>query len=125
MKTSPNRGEGVLELIVTIAFWGLIFWGVTSLFGDHSSSNSSGYSSGGYYDDYGYEEEEYYSEPENPDSSGTGHSAGFEWAEENDVDSCDGNSQSFIEGCEEYIEQRDEYEYQEYQDEYDEYYDRY
>jgi hypothetical protein len=40
-------------------------------------------------------------EPENPYSAGTGHSAGFEWAESNVVDSCGGNSQSFVEGCEE------------------------
>lgn len=38
----------------------------------------------------------------------SGHKAGFEWAEENDisdVDDCGGNSQSFIEGCEAYVEE--------------------
>lgn len=36
----------------------------------------------------------------------SGHDAGYEWAEENDIDSiynCDGNSSSFNEGCEEYV----------------------
>jgi hypothetical protein len=48
-------------------------------------------------------------EPENPYSVETGHYAGFEWAESNGVGSCDGNSQSFIEGCEEYLRQRTKY----------------
>ena len=36
----------------------------------------------------------------------SGHEAGYEWAEENDISDtydCDGNSQSFIEGCESYV----------------------
>lgn len=60
-------------------------------------------------------------EPENPySSSEEGHNAGFEWAEENDVESCDGNSESFIEGCEEYLSQKEGAEEVE---EYDESYD--
>lgn len=38
----------------------------------------------------------------------SGHEAGYEWAEENDIDDpddCGGNSQSFIEGCREYAEE--------------------
>lgn len=49
-------------------------------------------------------------EPENPYSPGSGHYAGFEWAEQNDPASCGGNSYSFIEGCEEYQEQSAAYE---------------
>lgn len=49
-------------------------------------------------------------EPENPYSAGSGHYAGFEWAEKNDAGSCGGNSPSFIEGCEEYQEQLAAYE---------------
>ena len=41
----------------------------------------------------------------NPYLSGTGHYAGYEWAYRNDVTSCGGNSDSFIEGCEEYLYQ--------------------
>lgn len=49
-------------------------------------------------------------EPENPYSEGTGHYAGFAWAEEKGAASCGGNSDSFIEGCEEYLRQVHEYE---------------
>lgn len=40
----------------------------------------------------------------NPYSSGTGHYAGYEWAEETGG-SCTGKSESFNEGCEEYYRQ--------------------
>lgn len=39
--------------------------------------------------------------------SGEGHDAGRQWAEDNDVDSCGGNSSSFIAGCEEYLEEKE------------------
>ena len=61
-------------------------------------SNSNNYSS------YEEDEEQGY-DTGNPYSSGTGHYAGYEWAEEKGVSSCGGNSQSFIEGCEEYLRQ--------------------
>lgn len=38
----------------------------------------------------------------------SGHEAGYEWAEENDIDDtydCDGNSNSFVEGCEAYVDE--------------------
>jgi len=47
-------------------------------------------------------------EPENPFDEGSGHYAGFEWAE-NNGGSCDGNSQSLTEGCEEYERQQAKY----------------
>lgn len=37
-----------------------------------------------------------------------GHEAGYEWAEENDISDegdCDGNSESFNEGCRAYVEE--------------------
>ena len=40
-------------------------------------------------------------EIENPYSEGTGHYAGYEWAERTGG-SCNGNSTSFNEGCEEF-----------------------
>jgi hypothetical protein len=40
-------------------------------------------------------------EPGNPYTEGTGHYAGYEWAESNGSASCSGSSQSFNEGCEE------------------------
>lgn len=39
----------------------------------------------------------------------SGHEAGYEWAEENDITDeldCGGNSQSFIEGCIAYVEEQ-------------------
>lgn len=41
----------------------------------------------------------------------SGHEAGYAWAEENDITNpsdCDGNSQSFIEGCEQWAEEQQE-----------------
>jgi len=48
-------------------------------------------------------------EPENPYSEGTGHYAGYKWAEENGGN-CNTHSPSFNEGCEEYEEQEARYE---------------
>ena len=49
-------------------------------------------------------------EPQNPYDEGSGHYAGYEWAETNNPGTCGGRSQSFIEGCEEYQQQESEYE---------------
>lgn len=41
----------------------------------------------------------------------SGHEAGYQWAEDNDIDDpddCGGNSQSFIEGCQAYAEEQQE-----------------
>lgn len=41
----------------------------------------------------------------------SGHEAGYEWAEDNDIDDpdkCDGNSDSFIEGCRSYAEEQED-----------------
>ena len=46
--------------------------------------------------------------PQNPYNDGGGHDAGFKWAEENGGD-CDGNSESFNEGCAEFVRQLEEY----------------
>jgi hypothetical protein len=82
----------------------IVIGGVWLFSGDNSSDNS----------DYEYGDSMYgeqdcsYLEPENPFSDG-GHYAGFEWAQTNEVDSCGGNSDSFIEGCEEYLSQVEAY----------------
>lgn len=47
--------------------------------------------------------------PENPYEEGSGHYAGYKWAEETGGE-CNGNSNSFNEGCEEYYAQQDDYE---------------
>jgi hypothetical protein len=46
--------------------------------------------------------------PQNPYNDGGGHDAGFNWAEENGRN-CDGNSDSFNEGCAEYFNQLNRY----------------
>lgn len=54
----------------------------------------------------------------------SGHEAGYEWAEENDIDDeydCDGNSNSFIEGCQSYVEENyssDDYYDEDQEDQY-------
>lgn len=47
-------------------------------------------------------------EPQNPYNDGGGHDAGFNWASENGGN-CNGNSDSFNEGCEEYASQLNQY----------------
>jgi hypothetical protein len=47
-------------------------------------------------------------DPENPYNDDGGHEAGFKWAEENGEE-CNGNSDSFNEGCEEYHRQQERY----------------
>lgn len=48
-------------------------------------------------------------EPENPYSEGTGHYAGYQWAQDHESGDCNTSSQSFNEGCEEYESQESEY----------------
>ena len=48
-------------------------------------------------------------EPENPYNDDGGHDAGFKWAEENGAE-CNGDSDSFNEGCAEYHRQMQTYE---------------
>jgi hypothetical protein len=48
-------------------------------------------------------------EPENPYDAGTGHYAGYEWAENHGSGTCSASSESFNEGCEEYETQESEY----------------
>ena len=47
--------------------------------------------------------------PKNFYSSGTGHYAGWDWAERANPGLCTGNSSSFIEGCENYQKQLGSY----------------
>lgn len=118
MKNSTKKGNGVVGFIIVIA----LIWGVSSLFSnDEYESNTNNAASVNSFYDTDTGDSAYYGELENPYDDGSGHSAGYEWAEENDVDSCGGNSDSFIEGCEEYLEQKEQEEdLEEYQDEYGE-----
>lgn len=110
-----NDSNSWIGWVITIA----IIYGIYSLFSSGDSVKSeyipstNSYSSykNSDYGSYGnYSNEDSIIEPENPYDEGSGHSAGYEWAQENDVSSCGGNSNSFIEGCEEYLSQQEEYE---------------
>jgi hypothetical protein len=48
-------------------------------------------------------------EPENPYTEGSGHYAGYEWAENHGGGDCNGRSESFNEGCEDYEQQEAAY----------------
>lgn len=97
---NESGGNWVYGAIVIVL---LVIW----IWPDHNES---------YQSDYYNEQQEENSinrdciEPENPYDYGSGHYAGYEWAQDNDVYSCDGNSDSFIEGCEEYLAQEEDYE---------------
>lgn len=91
-------------------FIGVLIWGGIALFSDDSSPTSS------YDSSYPSDSSENLWE----DTSGgtfhgyectddcSGHEAGYEWAEDNDIADeadCDGNSNSFNEGCQAYVEE--------------------
>jgi hypothetical protein len=122
MKKS-NSGNSTIGIVILIG----VIWGISSLFSTSEPENNkyraAEYTSTPTYPSYRDNDVNsgYYTEPENPYDEGSGHSAGYEWAEENDVDSCDGNSNSFIEGCEEYLDQKAQAEEEFDQDEYDDY----
>lgn len=102
MKDDLQKGEGEIWSIIFMVFliWGGIqVWGwIFPSYSDSSYSPSS-YSSGWVEEDC--------IEPENPYDYGSGHYAGFEWGENGNY--CSGNSDSFIEGCEEYENQEEAY----------------
>lgn len=67
------------------------------------SACSGGEEGNGKYDDY---QEEPETAIESPYDDGSGHDAGFQWAEQKgitDSSDCGGDSDSFIEGCQEYV----------------------
>lgn len=93
-----------MKEILGIVFWGFVIYFTYSYFtSDSNSSHQYQYSSGNY-NSYNSRVSDCSSlEPENPYGSGSGHYAGFEWGEREN--SCGDNSQSFIEGCEEFQRQ--------------------
>jgi len=103
MKNNSQKGNGVIVMIVVI---GLI-WGAYSIFSKNDSADNN-YDYNSYDSSYDYDsgDSDYYTNYGNPYNEGSGHYAGYEWAEQNGVSSCGGNSNSFIEGCEEYLNQQ-------------------
>ena len=105
-----------MKIFWTIAVVIFFLW----LLGSYSSNSpSSAVQGDSYDDDVSYEEEDVVDEPEYETSDleyngypctedCSGHEAGYDWAEENDIqdeNDCGGNSNSFIEGCYSYVEE--------------------
>jgi hypothetical protein len=86
----------VRQLVLTLTLGGLFV-----LFGCGSSESSRKDEEGG--------AAATCTEPENSYSEGTGHYAGYEWAEKHGSATCSTSSSSFNEGCEEYESQEAEY----------------
>lgn len=97
-----QKGNGIIGFIVIIA----IIWGVYSLFQDNNESASIMQESPNY-EEYKETKDCSTLASSNPYDEGSGHYAGFEWGENGN--SCDGNSNSFIEGCEDYETQESAY----------------
>ena len=98
-----------MKKIITFVFWGaLLVGGIVWL----NQPNRESYN--GSTNDYIYEDETEETEEietfrgyECTDDC-SGHEAGYNWAEENDISDeydCDGNSNSFNEGCQAYVEE--------------------
>ena len=100
MKNTENKkGNAVVGILII----GLLVWGLVFLFSsnnDQSSYDYLGSSSSNKKDCSSLE-------PSNSYDDGSGHYAGFEWGENGN--SCSGNSDSFIEGCEDYEQQEAAY----------------
>jgi hypothetical protein len=106
-KIYTNRGEGEISVIVVV---GLVAWGIFAIFGGEDSQGRTLVQDDSErkvimqehpnYQEYEEAKDCSALEPENPYDEGSGHYAGFEWGENGNA--CGGNSDSFIEGCEEY-----------------------
>lgn len=113
-----------IVVVVVVFFW------LVSLYG----SNSSGSYSSGRFDEYsGSDEVSTYNEDKSDEitsdnwectSDCSGHEAGYDWAADNgitDPSECDGNSDSFIEGCVAYANEYQDENESEYDEDYTDY----
>ena len=96
---SQNKGNAVIGILIV----GLVVWGLYALF---KSDDKQGYDNSSS-SSFSNKEDCSSLEPSNPYDEGSGHYAGFEWGENGN--SCGGNSDSFIEGCEDYEGQEEAY----------------
>jgi hypothetical protein len=119
MKINKQKGNSWIGVIIIIA----LIWGISSLFSKDEvksdSLESNAYEStypGSSYNGYDSDSYNYQEEPENPYDDGSGHYAGYEWAMENEPSECGGNSDSFIEGCQEYLDEMDAYNEENYEE---------
>ena len=99
-------GGGVIGSLIII---GLLVWGGFTvwnwIFPDSNPEYENSY--GDYYQNP-FDSGRDCLEPENPYGEGSGHYAGWQWGEEGNY--CSGNSNSFVEGCEEYEDAESVYE---------------
>lgn len=100
---------GLFYLGVVIGIIGLLGWGLIGIGEWMFGSNDNDYIMQEHPNYSSYEESRDCNdlEPENPYNYGSGHYAGFEWGENGNY--CSGNSDSFVEGCEEYEVQDEAY----------------
>ena len=103
MRKDYKTGEGEIGVIIVIAF---IMWGAYSYFGD-SKEKTAVMQEHPNYENYKETKDCLALEPNNTYEEGSGHYAGFQWGEEGNT--CDGNSDSFIQGCEDYETQEAAY----------------
>ncbi len=101
--------KSLVILAVFIGVIGLGGWGLFAVGGWVFGSNDNDYVMQEHPNYASYEESRDCSdlEPENPYDYDSGHYAGFEWGENGNY--CSGNSDSFVEGCEEYEVQDEAY----------------
>lgn len=98
-----QKGEGEIGGIIII---GLLIWGAYAYFGD-SKEKTAVMQEHPNYESYKETKDCLALEPNNTYEEGSGHYAGFQWGEEGNT--CDGNSDSFIQGCEDYESQEAAY----------------
>ncbi len=96
-----------MKAILLIAGSIIVLWFLSTLGGNGGNNNES-YTTGRYDENTIYEKDPVYeitSDNWECTQDCSGHEAGYEWASENgiaDPYDCDGNSESFIEGCRAY-----------------------
>ena len=96
-----KKGEGEIGVLIII---GLLIWGAYAFFGEDEEATAVMQEHPNY-ESYRETKDCSSLEPENPYNEGSGHYAGFEWGENGNT--CGGNSNSFIEGCEDYESQEE------------------
>jgi hypothetical protein len=88
------------EIAVGIALIALLWWGGSSVWNWAFSNSNSDYENSYSQPTSVFHSDDDCVEPENPYRYGSGHYAGWQWGEEGNY--CSGNSNSFVEGCDEY-----------------------
>ena len=98
-KLNKKKGEGEIGGIIIIA---LVAWGAYTFFGEDKAKTAV-MEEHPNYQTYKATKDCSALEPSNTYDEESGHYAGFKWGEEGNT--CGGNSDSFIEGCEDYERQ--------------------